>query len=65
MIHAGERLPIIGRVSMDISIIDLALAPNLQEGDWVEVEYDLPNAALRSGLSQYELLTLLGDRFAR
>jgi alanine racemase len=50
---------------MDMTIIDLTRAPDLQEGDWVEAEYSPVEAAARSGLSQYELLTLLGDRFGR
>jgi len=37
----------------------------VKEGEWLEVEYALPQAAAASGLSQYELLTLLGERFAR
>ncbi len=58
-------LPVIGRVSMDMSAVDLTPAPHLAEGDWVSVDYALPAAALASGLSQYELLTLLGQRFSR
>ena len=50
---------------MDMTVIDLAGASQLGEGDWVEVAYDLPAAAAASGLSQYELLTLLGKRFGR
>lgn len=65
MLWQGRRLPVVGRVSMDMAMIDLAAAPDLGEGDWVSVEYDLPGAAAISGLSQYELLTLLGRRFAR
>jgi len=65
MLHQGRALPVLGRVSMDMTVIDLTHAPDLQEGDWVEAAYDLPQAAERSGLSQYELLTLLGGRFAR
>lgn len=61
----GRRLPVLGRVSMDMTIIDLAAAPELVEGDWVTMEYDLPGAAASSGLSQYELLTLMGKRFSR
>ena len=61
----GVDLPVIGRVSMDMTIVDLSLAPQAQEGDWLEVPYHLPRAAALSGLSQYELLTLLGNRFAR
>ena len=65
MLSQGRRLPVVGRVSMDMTVIDLAAAPELREGDWVEAEYSLPEAAALSGLSQYELLTLLGRRFAR
>lgn len=66
LVTAGEvHLPVLGRVSMDMTVIDLSAAPELGEGDWVEVAYDLPHAAAASGLSQYELLTLLGSRFGR
>lgn len=58
-------LPVLGRVSMDMTVIDLSAAPHLREGDWVSADYALPQAAAASGLSQYELLTLLGRRFAR
>ncbi len=63
--QGGEHLPLLGRVSMDMSVIDLTRAPDLAEGDWVEAAYNLPEAAAACGLSQYELLTLLGRRFAR
>jgi alanine racemase len=59
------RLPVLGRVSMDMTVIDLSAAPDVGEGAWVEAEYSLPDAAAASGLSQYELLTVLGNRFAR
>jgi len=63
---AGEfALPVLGRVSMDLIAIDCDAAPHLKEGDWVEIDYDLPNASAQSGLSQYELLTTLGHRFER
>jgi alanine racemase len=65
MVHHGQPLPVVGRVSMDMTVIDLTAAPALGEGDWVEVEYSLPDAASATGLSQYELLTLLADRFCR
>lgn len=61
----GARLPVLGRVSMDMTVIDLARAPEAREGDWVTVDYDLPDAARITGLSQYELLTTLGARLAR
>ncbi|MFA7588658.1 MAG: alanine racemase, partial [Novosphingobium sp.] len=65
MLHDGARLPVVGRVSMDMTLIDLSDTPHLREGDWVEVEYALPEAAVASGLSQYELITILARRFVR
>ncbi|MGZ3172016.1 MAG: alanine racemase [Croceibacterium sp.] len=58
-------LPLLGRVSMDMVVVDSSAAPDLREGDWLDVPYDLPQAAERCGLSQYELLTTLGRRFQR
>ncbi|MFT4026266.1 MAG: alanine racemase [Novosphingobium sp.] len=65
MLHGDAVLPVLGRVSMDMTVIDLTAAPELAEGDWIEAQYSLPDAAAATGLSQYELLTLLADRFAR
>jgi alanine racemase len=63
---AGEyALPVLGRVSMDLIAVGCGAAPGLKEGDWVEIDYDLPSAAKQSGLAQYELLTTLGSRFER
>ena len=63
---AGDgTLPVIGRVSMDLTAIDVGAAPDLREGDWVTLDYDLPSAAKASGMSQYELLTGLGARLGR
>jgi alanine racemase len=62
----GEyALPVLGRVSMDLLAVGVDAAPQLSEGDWVEIDYDLPSASKQSGLSQYELLTTLGSRFER
>jgi alanine racemase len=64
--RAGDQgLPVLGRVSMDMTVIDLSEAPELKEGDWVTANYALAEASVESGLSQYELLTLLGQRFCR
>jgi alanine racemase len=63
---SGEyALPVLGRVSMDLIAVGVDAAPGLKEGDWVEIDYDLPSASKQSGLSQYELLTTLGSRFER
>jgi alanine racemase len=63
---SGEYpLPVLGRVSMDLIAVGVDAVAGLSEGDWVEIDYDLPSASKQSGLSQYELLTTLGSRFER
>ena len=64
-IARGIRVPVVGRVSMDLTAIDVSAVPDLAEGDWVAIDYALPDAAALSGLSQYELLTGLGARYDR
>ena len=65
-LKAGDKtLPILGKVSMDMIVIDLSEVPELGEGDWVELPYCLPDAAQQTSVSQYELLTVLGNRFQR
>lgn len=59
----GKSIPIIGRVSMDLVTVDITSAPEAKEGDWIEINYDLAQNAMLTGLSQYELLTNLGQRF--
>ena len=61
----GVDMPVVGRVSMDLTAVRCDDARGLIEGDWVEIDYALPEAAAQSGLSQYELLTTLGGRHAR
>lgn len=63
--HHGRKMPVIGRISMDLVTIDLSISPDLKEGDWVDIVYDLAKASCSTGLSQYELLTNLGTRFER
>lgn len=57
--------PVIGRVSMDLVAVSVDAAPEVGEGDWLGIDYDLPAATAQSGLSQYELLTGLGRRYQR
>lgn len=65
-VFSGDlTFPVIGRVSMDLIGVDISGSSNLAEGDWLEVMYDLPQASRLTGLSQYELLTLLGGRYQR
>jgi alanine racemase len=62
--HDGAVLPVLGRVSMDLIAVDVT-AQGVAEGDWLDIDYDLPRASAQSGMSQYELLTGLGGRFER
>jgi len=61
----GAALPVLGRVSMDLTAVDVSAMPEIAEGDWLEIDYDLAETARLSGLAQYELLTLLGRRYQR
>ncbi|MBW7946753.1 MAG: alanine racemase [Sphingomonadaceae bacterium] len=61
----GRRAPVVGRVSMDMIIIDVTDTPAPAPGDRVDIAYDLAEAAAQSGLSEYELLTGLGARYER
>jgi alanine racemase len=60
----GVAMPVLGRVSMDLLAVDVS-GHDVGEGDWIELDYDLPRASAESGMSQYELLTGLGPRFDR
>lgn len=65
-LHSGEAsLPILGKVSMDMVVVDCENAPDLSEGDWLGVPFALPHAAQQSSVSQYELLTVIGQRLRR
>jgi alanine racemase len=64
-VRNGTRLPLLGRVSMDLTCIDISAAPEIGEGDWVAADLDLPGAEAATGISQYEWLTQIGRRFDR
>lgn len=68
--HDGIRLPIVGRVSMDSITIDISALPegSLKLGSLVEVlgpHQTLEDVARDAGTISYEILTGLGQRFAR
>ncbi len=63
--HHGHLLPIIGKVSMDMIVVDLTAAPELCAGDWLAVPWDIADAAQQNGLSPYEMLTVIGGRLRR
>lgn len=66
----NERLPIVGRISMDSMTIDISALPSdaLGEGDLVDLVNDnrsLEEIAHRAGTIPYEILTRIGSRHAR
>lgn len=63
--HEGRRLPILGKVSMDMVVVDLTAAPDCAAGDWLEVPWNIADAAQQTALSAYELLTTIGTRLRR
>ncbi|MEM7700579.1 MAG: alanine racemase [Pseudomonadota bacterium] len=54
--------PILGKVSMDMVVVDLTDAPDVAAGDYLQVPFFLPDIAQQSSVSQYELLTTIGRR---
>lgn len=66
----NHALPVMGRVSMDIIMIDISALPEntLHIGDYVDVIGDKQNADIlgqNAGTIGYEVLTALGSRFTR
>ncbi len=69
-VAAGQRLPVVGRISMDMTTIDITSleGPGLREGDYVDLlggGVPLEEAALLAGTLHYELLTGLAARLTR
>lgn len=66
----GIRLPIVGRVSMDSTIVDISALPEdaLRLGSLVEVlgsHQTIDDVAADAGTISYEILTRLGSRYRR
>jgi alanine racemase len=67
---AGRRCPLVGRVSMDLIIVDVTDLPEeaVRAGDRVEFlgsMIGLDDFAARSGTIGYHVLTSLGPRYQR
>lgn len=66
----GHRVPIIGRISMDLIAFDISALPEsvVSQGDWIELINDqitVDEVAQSAGTIGYEILTSLGRRYAR
>ena len=45
----GAIMPVLGRVSMDLLILDASEAKGIEEGDWVEVAFDVAKSSAITG----------------
>ena len=64
----GALCPFVGRVSMDLIVIDVTEAPTVERGDTVEIlgqDIGIDDLARRSGAIGYEILTRLAPRSHR
>ncbi|MCE1237135.1 MAG: alanine racemase [Hyphomicrobiales bacterium] len=64
----GRPVPIVGRISMDLMMVDVTDVPQAARGDVVELigpNVTLQEAAAAMGTIDYEVLTSLGRRYER
>ena len=64
----GTPVPLVGRVSMDLTTFDVTDAPGAQPGTWLELigaHTPVDAVAAAAGTNGYEVLTSLGRRYAR
>jgi alanine racemase len=64
----GAPVPLVGRVSMDISTFDVTDQPMVQPGSWLELigpSHPPDTVAQEAGTNGYEILTSLGRRYQR
>ena len=66
----GQRVPVVGRVSMDLICVDISALPrdSVRAGDFVELigpTVGLDEIAETAGTISYEILTGLGRRLVR
>jgi alanine racemase len=64
----GKPVPLVGRVSMDLTTFDVTEAPGVVPGSWLEIigpRQTPDDLALAARTNGYEVLTSLGRRFHR
>src|SRR5208283_3340398 len=64
----GTPVPLVGRVSMDLTTFDVTDHPAVHPGCWLEVvgpHLSVDDVAAAAGTNGYEVLTSLGRRFHR
>lgn len=64
----GAPVPLVGRVSMDLTTFDVTDVPGATAGSWLDLigpANPVDDVAARAGTNGYEILTGLGRRYAR
>ena len=64
----GHPVPLVGRVSMDLTTYDVTGATAIQPGSWLELlgaHRSVDDVARDAGTIGYEVLTALGRRYHR
>ncbi|MGE5547559.1 MAG: alanine racemase [Solirubrobacterales bacterium] len=66
----GERVPVVGRISMDLTTFDVSAVPEAlaQPGAFIDIlgpDHDIDALAAEANTIGYEMLTALGRRFHR
>ncbi|MDK9696755.1 MAG: alanine racemase [Siculibacillus sp.] len=64
----GRAVPMVGRISMDLMVVDVTDVPEAARGDMVELigaQVTVQDVAARMGTIDYEVLTSLGRRYER
>jgi alanine racemase len=67
-IFDGRRVPLVGRVSMDLATFDVTEHAGIRPGEWLELlgpQQTPDDVARDAGTNGYEVLTSLGRRFPR
>jgi len=59
----GEHVGVVGRVSMDLSIVSLPDTFDALNSHWISPAFNLLDLSKTLSISQYELLTSLGKRY--
>jgi alanine racemase len=72
MLVRGRKVPIVGRVTMDLTMLDVSEVPDVAEGDEVvlfgrqgEEEISVDEVARKAGTLSYEVLCSIGKRVVR
>jgi alanine racemase len=64
----GTQVPLVGRISMDLTTFDVTDFPAIQPGCWLDVlgsGLSADDLAVAAGTNGYEILTSLGPRYQR